>query len=89
MVLTAPKGNEKGHGPGASLSWDRFGNPIEGEANQLRLFHQLFGGSEFSVDGRRNQIRGRRNVLDAVRTDAKRLSRGLGQDDREKVDQYF
>lgn len=88
LVLSAPPEDaNNGYGPGSSLSWDAEGNPIHGEHDHIELFEQLFGGDK--VAKRRQEIASGRSVLDALRINAKNVSRNLGSEDRERMDQYF
>lgn len=89
LALTAPDGDITGSGPGASLSWDDRGNPIQGISDHVELFDLLFGNRGLSLDQRRHLLNRKRSVLDAVRADAKSLSPVISSRDREKVDEYF
>ena len=78
-----------GCGPGASLSWDSMGNPIQGIADQVALFSLLFGDGGMTIEQRRHLLNRKRSVLDAVRADAKSVSGLVSSRDKQKVDEYF
>ncbi|NNJ25575.1 DUF1552 domain-containing protein [Alienimonas chondri] len=75
---------------GGSLSWTANGVNLPAERSPAKVFKQLF------VDGSPEQVRdqvrdlGRgKSILDAVRSDARRLDRRLGPRDQAKLDEYF
>ena len=89
IILTGHEKDVTGAGPGASLSWDKMGNPIQGISDHVALFSSLFGDGGMSVEQRRHLLNRKRSVLDAVRADAKSVSRSVNSEDRQKVDEYF
>ena len=92
LVLSANEadgGQNSGHGPGLSLSWDESGNPIPGIIRPLDLFHQLFahpGDSREELDAR---LKKKQSILDLVRIDGGGMKRTLSKGDQEKLDEYF
>lgn len=89
IVLTGHEKDVTGAGPGASLSWDVMGNPIQGMSDHVALFSSLFGDGGMSIEQRRKLLNRKRSVLDAVRSDAKSVSNTVNATDRQKVDEYF
>ncbi|RFC44535.1 MAG: Protein of unknown function (DUF1552) [Verrucomicrobia bacterium] len=75
---------------GGSISWARGGVQIPGEGSPGRLFAKLFlTGSQKEMEVQLNRLRQGKSVLDTVNEQAKRFASGLGQRDREKLDEYF
>jgi hypothetical protein len=73
-----------------SLSWTRDGVLLPAEDSALALFKKLFvQGSAAEIEHRLQQLRERGSILDAVLAETRQFSRGLGNDDRERLDQYF
>jgi len=73
-----------------SLSWTRDGVLLPAEDSALALYKKMFvQGSAAEVEQRLRQLRERGSILDAVLAETRQFSRGLGSDDRERLDQYF
>lgn len=89
LTLTAPDKDVTGAGPGASMAWDKLGNPIQGLSDHVMLFSRLFGDGGMSIEQRRHLLDRKRSVLDAVRSDAKAVSNVVDSIDRQKVGEYF
>ncbi|MBA2114159.1 DUF1552 domain-containing protein [Bremerella alba] len=84
------EGNDQsGHGPGLSLAWDASGKPVGGENGPLAAFHRMFSKDSTPIEQRRQLIAQKRSVLDTVLENARSLRRGLGQNDNEKLTEYF
>ena len=79
----------QGHGPGLSLSWDQRGKPVGGQDNPVQVFHKLFSPNDMPLEQRQAAIAENRSVLDAILTQAKRVQRGLGKNDTDKLNEYF
>jgi hypothetical protein len=79
----------QGHGPGLSLAWDQRGKPVAGQNDPVQVFHKLFSADDLPLEQRQAAIAENRSVLDAVRSDAKRVQRGLSKTDTDKLDEYF
>jgi hypothetical protein len=78
-----------GEGSGG-LSWTRTGALIPADNSPSRVFARLF--LEGNPDEMNNQLRrleDGRSILDDVRGQAKSLRAGLGNNDREKLDEYM
>ncbi|MEZ7957078.1 MAG: DUF1552 domain-containing protein [Rubritalea sp.] len=92
LVLTSAEpdgGQNSGHGPGLSLSWDEQGKPIPGFKRPLDLYHELFahtGRSRAQLD---ENLKKKQSILDLVRIDASGMKRSLSKSDQEKLDEYF
>ena len=78
-----------GHGPGLSLAWDARGKPISGLDNPVSVFHRMFSADSLPLEQRQAELAQRRSVLDAVRSDAKRVERKLNKNDADKLDEYL
>lgn len=74
-----------------NISWSSPTTPVAKETDPRELFRRLFGDPEALHDAERTRaLRAqRRSLLDAVRADAKALSRDLGPEDRGKLDEYL
>lgn len=73
-----------------TLSWRSPTQALPVVVNPRAVFEQLFGDST-AVDAKARQrlFDRRRSILDFVVSDARRLSRRLGADDRPKLDEYL
>ncbi len=89
IQLDSSDGSQSGHGPGASLAWDKRGKPIAGYNDPLKTFHKLFSAEDLPLNQRQAAIDEKRSVLDAVLTEANRVQRGLSKNDNNKLDEYF
>jgi len=73
-----------------SLSWTRDGVLLPAEDSAAALFKKMFvQGTKTEIAERLNQLRQRGSILDAVSESTQQFSRGLGRDDRARLDQYF
>jgi Protein of unknown function (DUF1552) len=73
-----------------SLSWRSPSTPMPPEVNPRLVFERLFGADAGLDPKTRAQRRlYRRNILDLVREDTRRLMGTLGQADRRKMDEYL
>lgn len=72
-----------------TLSWSRDGVPLPAEDNPRNVFNRLFGEEAGGVESRRRNLNRRHSVLDTVLEDARSLRRGLGGEDRTKLDEYL
>jgi hypothetical protein len=72
-----------------TLSWSRDGVPLPAEDNPRHVFNRLFGEETGGVESRRRSLNRRHSVLDAVLEDARSVRRGLGGEDRTKLDEYL
>lgn len=76
---------------GSNISWRSANMPVAKEINPRYVYERLFGdkdaeGRETAVQCRADQ---RRDILDLVHEDAKRLRRKIGRDDQVKLDEYL
>lgn len=72
------------------LSFTRSGAPIPASDRPSRVFQQMFvNGSQREVDQQIARLRQGRSIMDVVLDQAKLFQRGLGGQDREKLEEYF
>jgi Protein of unknown function (DUF1552) len=71
-----------------NLSWSSPTTPLPSEAHPRLVFETLFGEGGTSAE-RRESLRRRASLLDAVRSDLSSLKRELGASDRAKMDEYL
>ena len=72
-----------------TISYSLDGKPIPAENNPRRVFDRLFRGDRASLESKRDDLKKRIKLVDAVLENARSLSRQLGRSDREKMDQYL
>ncbi|XZE21910.1 DUF1552 domain-containing protein [Pirellulaceae bacterium SH449] len=73
-----------------TLSFDRAGTPLPAENSPQRLFQRLFvPDSAEDKKATLQRFHERRSILDSVLGEANRLSKRIGKEDREKLDQYL
>ena len=73
-----------------SLSWTRDGVLLPAEDSPAGLFRKMFiQGDTKAVATRLKQLEDRGSILDAVREDLRSLRRGLGSNDKDRVEQYL
>jgi hypothetical protein len=89
LQLNSPDVPNAGHGPGLSLAWDASGKPMAGLDNPVLAYHRLFSDETLPLEQRLNALRQKRSVLDTVLEEAKRVQKGLGRTDADKLDEYF
>jgi hypothetical protein len=73
-----------------SLSWTRDGVLLPAEDSPAGLFKKMFiQGDAKTVATRLQQLKDRGSILDAVREDLREFERGLGSNDKERLEQYL
>ena len=73
-----------------SLSWTRDGVLLPAEDSAAALFRKMFvQGTKAEIAERLHQLERRGSILDAVSESTRQFSRGLGSDDRARLDQYL
>ena len=72
-----------------TISYNLEGKPIPAENNPRRVFNRLFRGDRASLESRRDLLKKRIKLVDAVFENAHSLNQQLGQSDRNKMDQYL
>jgi hypothetical protein len=78
-----------GEGAGG-LSWTRTGALIPADTSPSKVFARLFlEGSANEVQGQMRRLGDGRSILDDVRDEAKSLRSELGNEDRDKLDEYL
>ena len=89
LTLSGDSEDLAGCGPGSSLAWDAFGNPVHGESDPVRIFSQLFGDGGMTLDQQRRQLQRDQSVLDTVTSDAKSVANQVSREDKQKLEEYF
>jgi len=82
-------GDNSGHGPGLSLSWNLQGKPVSALNTPVTAFHRLFSDDSTPLAERQASLLQQRSVLDTVLEDAKSTKKGLTKADTDKLDEYF
>lgn len=75
-----------------NISWRSATTPMTPESNPRLVFERLFGEGKDAAERRRNfeaRHARQKSVLDFIRADASKLSKQLGQNDRQKLDEYL
>ncbi|MDA1163546.1 MAG: DUF1552 domain-containing protein [Planctomycetota bacterium] len=72
-----------------TISYSLDGKPIPAENNPRRVFDRLFRGDRVSLESKRDKLKRRLTLVDAVLENARALNRKLGQPDKQKMDQYL
>tara|TARA_Y100001960_G_scaffold286622_1_gene324095 strand:- start:518 stop:1408 length:891 start_codon:yes stop_codon:yes gene_type:complete len=72
-----------------TISYSLNGKPIPAENNPRQIFNRLFSNDRSSLENKRDRIKHRIKLVDAVLENARSLNRRLGKSDREKMDQYL
>lgn len=72
------------------LSFTRSGVPIPAEEKPSRVFRAMFvDGTANEVNAQVQRLKQGQSIMDTVLGEAKDFARGLGQTDRDKLDEYF
>lgn len=72
------------------LSFTRSGVPIPAEDKPSRVFRAMFvDGTPTEINAQVQRLKQGQSIMDTVLGEAKDFSRGLGQTDRDKLDEYF
>ena len=74
---------------GFSLAWSRDGIQIPADRNVKTVFERLFGEEKGGKDVVKRRLEKRGSILDAVMSDASRVNKKLGTEDRNKLDEYL
>ena len=83
-------GSQDGIHGGCMMSWTRSGTRVPPISTPNALFRRLFHTEDSGNIAQRNdQFDLQSSILDAVHGDAKSLTRKLGNQDRDKLDEYF
>ena len=73
-----------------SLSWTRNGTPVQPVRSLSRLYQMLFRKDDVhSLRQTERELADKRSILDLVVNQANSFQKGLGSEDKEKLDQYF
>jgi hypothetical protein len=73
----------------SNISWKSATQPLAKEINPRAVFERLFGSEAGDSKAREARNFYRQSILDFVAADADRLRQKLGQQDRNKLDEYF
>jgi hypothetical protein len=72
------------------MSFSRSGVKVPSEKSPSKLYANMFlQGKPSEIDARISDLQRGRSSLDFVSDDAKRLAKGVGPADRERLDQYY
>lgn len=71
----------------STVSWKSPTQPLPKEVNPRLVFDRLFG--EPGAAARTQRDAARKSVLDFIRADSQSVLRGVGANDRQKLDEYF
>jgi hypothetical protein len=72
------------------LSFTRSGVPIPAEERPSRVFKSMFvDGTPTEVKAQVQRLKQGQSIMDTVLGEAKDFQKGLGQQDRQKLDEYF
>ena len=83
-------GSEGGIHGGCQIAWTKSGVRVPPITNPAELFDRLFtSDSQERQASRRQENNLQSSILDAVRDEAKRLSKRINQEDKAKLDEYF
>jgi hypothetical protein len=73
-----------------SLSWTRDGVLLPAEDSALAVFRKMFlQGNPQEVAAQLHRLEERGSILDTLLAQTKSFSRSLGQDDKQRMEQYF
>jgi hypothetical protein len=72
-----------------SISWRSASQPMSKEINPRSAFERLFGNSKGDSDDSEKRLAMRASILDSINQSRKSLMKKVGQDDRQKLDEYF
>jgi hypothetical protein len=73
----------------STLSYDGKGRPIPALNQPQQIFDRFFGTGDADLIARRRRLASASGMLDRVLEDSRSLRRRLGQQDREKFDEYL
>jgi hypothetical protein len=74
---------------GTSLAWSRDGIQLPAERNTQQIVNMLFGVEKDSKETIRRRLSRRGSILDLVADDASQVTKNLGSEDRNKLDEYL
>ena len=90
LQLSIARGTNFGNQGLATLSWSEDGIPLAAENDPHVLFGRLFQVDDAKEAKQRAEGFARRgSILDLVRSQARQLERGVGREDKQKLDEYF
>jgi hypothetical protein len=87
LQLNCPKSDTgNGHG-GVAMSYREDGSPMPGLDSPLEVYYRLFGGNVPKAE-LLNTLKQRKSIFDILGFESSSTKRLLGQDDREKLEEY-
>jgi hypothetical protein len=89
LQFDCDKPSTSGHGPGLSMSWNKSGKPMAGMQNPVLVYNKLFGNEGMSLAEKQQLISRKGSSLDAVLSDAKKISYKLNSEDKDKLNEYL
>ncbi|TWU02808.1 DUF1552 domain-containing protein [Stieleria varia] len=90
MQFSIDRGTNFGNQGLATLSWSENGIPLAAENDPYVLFGRMFQSDDPAAAKMRDaQFRRRGSILDLVTEQAKSMERGVSNDDKRKLDEYF
>jgi Protein of unknown function (DUF1552) len=72
-----------------SISWRSASQPMSKEINPRSAFERLFGSSNSDNDDSERRLAMRASILDSINQSRKSLMKKIGEDDRQKLDEFF
>ena len=72
-----------------TISYDLQGRPLPAENNPRRVFDRLFRADQTSLKAKREKLRAKIKLVDAVLESSRKFNQQLGAADRRKMDQYL
>ncbi|MCM8527328.1 MAG: DUF1552 domain-containing protein [Lentisphaeraceae bacterium] len=72
-----------------TLSWSSDGIPLPAETHPRNMFNRLFGIEKGKIESKRRKLDRRGSVLDTILSDAKKVRKDVGTEDRTKLDEYL
>jgi hypothetical protein len=90
LEMSIARGTNFGNQGLATLSWNENGIPLAAENDPHHIFRRLFEVDDAKEARKRDDgYRRRGSILDLVRDQARSLERGVGTQDKRKLDEYF
>lgn len=81
--------NPDGHGHGLSMSWNKYGKPLQGYKTPFKFYNALFGSPEVSIEKKQQMILDKRSALDASLSDLQSINRIINKEDQDKLNEYL
>ncbi len=72
-----------------NISWRSESQPMAKEINPRMAFERLFGSASGAGADAAKRLAMKKSILDSVRSQSESLSKIVGRDDKQKLDEYF